>query len=137
MLNDRADQIHNEMRLIQSSANEDTKSSMGDKYETSRAMAMIEKENLAGQLKVVQDQIRVLKEINNLLASDTIQLGSLIHMDDGSQFYISVSLGKIQLNDSTYFLISPVSPLGKALINQKRGSEITVVGRKLTIEEIM
>ena len=37
--------------MAQESANEDTKSSAGDKYETGRAMAQLEIEKTAGQLE--------------------------------------------------------------------------------------
>ena len=137
ILEEKLTNIGNEMKLIQNSANSDTKSSMGDKYETSRAMAMLEKENMASQLKVVQDQIKVLREINITKRSEKIELGSLVIMDNGNKYYISVSMGKMEWQNDSYLLISPVSPAGLSMLGQKVGARITLAKSNMLISEII
>lgn len=103
------------------SANNETKSSMGDKYETSREMVQQEINNLQIQLNENNRAKNSLKLIN-VNPHQTIGLGSLIRTDKGL-FYIAVSLGEIIFNENKIFVISTESPLGKILIGKKKGEE--------------
>src|SRR5687768_16275702 len=96
------------MAAAQQSANEETKSSSGDKYETGRAMAQLEIEKHSVQLaeslklKNALDQIR----IDNV--SPFVQSGSLV-VTDRDSFFIAISLGKVILQGKAYLVISPSS----------------------------
>ena len=104
--------------------NNETKSSMGDKFETSREMVQQEINTLQIQLNENLQALNSLKKINTNL-HQTIGLGSLLETDKGF-FYIAVSLGEINFNESKIFVISTESPLGKILFGKKKGEEITL-----------
>lgn len=108
---------------IQNASNNETKSSAGDKYETGRAMAQLEKDKLSQQLARSLSLKKVLLQINPKVVSDKVQLGSLVYTDT-SIFYIAVGLGSVQINEDSFFVISPMSPIGKLLINKKEGESV-------------
>lgn len=119
----------------QLAANEETKSSAGDKYETGRAMMQLEIEKQSVQLGEAMKLKQVLSQINPEKTSDTIQPGSLVFTDQGC-FYISISAGKLSVEGIAYFAVSPVSPIGSLLIGKKSGEVIHLNGKSFTISKI-
>lgn len=124
--------IENALKDTQDAANSDTKSSAGDKHETSRAMAHIENERLASQLKVLQNQVETLQKINPTIVGETIKFGSLVSCED-LLFFMSIGLGKIQHDSTDFFAIAANSPVGKSLIGKKVGETILIGNKKTTI----
>ena len=123
--------IEEALKDTQSSANSDTKSSAGDKHETSRAMAHIENERLAGQLANLQAQLDVLYKINPEISSEKVSFGSVVKTETNT-FFISTGLGKIENNGNPFFAIASNSPIGMKMIGKKIGAEIRV-GNKVEI----
>src|SRR5690606_38514104 len=115
-------------------ANNETKSSMGDKYETSREMVQQEINNLQIQLNENLKARNSLQFIN-VNPHQIVGLGSLVETDKGL-FYIAVSLGEIFLKKQKIFLISPESPLAKALNGNKKGNTISLNGNPQIIKNI-
>ncbi|MGS0749148.1 hypothetical protein [Halpernia sp. GG3] len=105
-------------------SNNETKSSMGDKYETTREMVQREINNLQVQLNENLKSKNSLKLIP-LLPSQKVSFGSLVKTSTGL-FYISVSLGNIILDKEKIFFISPESPLAKALLEKREGEEFSI-----------
>ena len=128
--------IENLERLIDETraSNNETKSSMGDKFETSREMVQQEINTLQIQFNENRNARNSLKQINTNL-HQTIGLGSLVETDKGL-FYIAVSLGKIIFNEKKIFVISTESPLGKALYGKKKDEEISLNNLKQKILKI-
>jgi transcription elongation GreA/GreB family factor len=112
--------IESALKETQTSANSDTKSSAGDKHETSRAMAHIENERLAGQLASLQAQLDVLNKINPEVTSEIVSFGSIIKTDS-QVFFISTGIGKITTEEVTFYAIAANSPIGMKLIGKKQG----------------
>lgn len=124
-LNNKINIIHDALKETQASANSDTKSSAGDKHETSRAMAHLESERLAGQLSVLQQQMEVLNKINPDLTSETVSFSSVVETENQT-FFISTGIGKIEYNERNYFAIASNSPLGKQMFGKKIGDKIKI-----------
>lgn len=105
------------------SRNNDTKSSAGDKYETSRAMMQQEMDNAEisiHQVKVFQNELQRLPLEEN---ADAVMSGSLVETTNGV-YFLGLSLGKIEVNNLIVYAISTASPLGKLLLNKKVGDVI-------------
>lgn|SRR5690554_678198 len=105
------------------SRNNDTKSSAGDKYETSRAMMQQEMDNAEisiHQVKVFQNELQRLPLEENVNA---VMSGSLVETTNGV-YFLGLSLGKIEVNNQIVYAISTASPLGKLLLNKKVGDVI-------------
>ena len=119
----RIARIKNEIDLQQAAANEETKSSAGDKYETGRAMAQLEIERNLVQLKEAEKLQSLLQGIVRGGSADRIVPGSLITTAKGV-FYIAISIGTVSLEQQSYFIVSPDSPIGKLLLGKRVGQEI-------------
>lgn len=116
-----SEKIQNFEKLIAETraSNNDTKSSMGDKYETGREMLQQEINNLQVQLNEVLKQQDFLKTII-LKTSDKAEKGAIVKTERGL-FFISVSLGEITFENQKVICISPESPLAKAMHGKLKG----------------
>lgn len=101
-------------------AREETKSSVGDKYETGRAMMQIEAEKNASQLTNLQKMAQVIRGIDPEKHTSQIALGSVTITSLGS-FYISISAGLLVVDNKSYFAVSPASPIGSKLMGLSAG----------------
>jgi hypothetical protein len=100
--------------IAQASANEETKSSAGDKYETGRAMMQLEIEKNTVQLGEANKLKQLLDKIDPDKKLNKVQLGSLVITNQGN-FYISISVGQLQVNGEKYYAIASTSPIGLKL----------------------
>ncbi len=115
----RIDEISRGMAALQNSANEETKSSVGDKYETGRAMIQIEIENLAGQLAESQKMQRTLEAIKNHPV-DRVQPGAVVFTSQAN-YFIAISAGIKTIDGESFITISATSPIGAKLSGLKAG----------------
>ena len=129
--------INDIMNETQTSANSDTKSSAGDKHETSRAKAHLENERLGGQLEVFNLQLEKIYSINPVSTNTKITFGSIVECTNFT-FFISSGLGKLKLvNNSLFYAIAIESPISKQLVTKKIGNEILVGKNSQTIIKIL
>ena len=120
---------------IQVSLQSETKSSAGDKHETGRAMLQLEREKAGNQLKDIQVQQERFSKVNIHSKSDVVCLGSLVKTNVAT-YFIAISVGKIVINDITYFAISPSSPIGRILLGTIVGEEFVFNGVVQTVTDI-
>jgi transcription elongation GreA/GreB family factor len=123
------------LQQAREASNDDTKSSAGDKYETSREMMQQDIDRNKRLLIDAQDNLRVLQSIDSSAKSENVIHGSYVITNQGS-FYISVSAGQLHVGEKTVFAISPASPIGKLLLEKKKGSGFEFNGKKYLIESI-
>ena len=122
------------MRNAQEAANEESKSSAGDKYETGRAMMQIERDNAAAQL----EEALKLKKTLSLIRSEhhtVVSVGSVV-ITNTFKAFIAVGPGKLNMDGVDYFIVTPMSPLGKVLSGLKVGSQFTFNNKPNTVLEI-
>ena len=106
---------------------DDSKSSAGDKHETSIAMVQLEQEKLTNQLNEFLKQQRILLSINPTNRHQLIQLGSLVETKQ-AWYYFSIGIGLISIENTAVFAINPDSPLGRLLMKKKAGESVTFNG---------
>lgn len=116
-------------------SNNDTKSSMGDKYETSREMLQQEINHLQIQLNEHLKSQQILKNINPN-PHKIVTLGSLVETEKG-MFFIAISLGELSFNQEKIFVISAESPLAKAMNGKKVGDVFLINNSSQTIINIL
>ncbi len=116
------------------SSNSETKSSMGDKYETGREMLQQEINNLQLQLNENRKAESVLKNLS-AVPHQVIGNGSLVETDAGF-FYIAVSGGELKLAQTKIFAVSPDSPVAKVMTGKKSGDKFAVNGITRVIRNI-
>ncbi|AZB27312.1 hypothetical protein EG339_23340 [Chryseobacterium bernardetii] len=115
-------------------SNNDTKSSMGDKYETGREMLQQEINNLQRQLNEVLNQQGALQKITSE-PSEKVQNGALVKTNKGL-FYVSASIGEIIFENQKIMTVSAESPLVKAMFGKKMGDSFTINNINQDIEYI-
>lgn len=119
----------------QASANEETKSSSGDKYETGRAMAQLEIEKFSEQLGEARRIKQTLSHLVLAVSGEAVQNGSLVWTDQGN-FFISVSAGQFVLDGKTIYAISAASPIGAILLGRKAGDAFEFRGKTTVIRTV-
>lgn len=131
----RIDAAQQAMQAAQESANNETKSSAGDKYETGRAMAQEERNRNAVQLQEALKLQAELARIDPEKPCDTVRPGALVHTSLG-QFYLSISAGKLVVDGREYFAISSAAPIAAALNGKQAGEAAVFNGKKIQITEV-
>ena len=131
----RINDLQHEIHQLQASANEETKSSAGDKYETGRAMVQLEIEKYNEQLIELKRQLQELKRIDPTTSPTVIKAGSLVFTSRGN-FYIAVNAGQQQIDTENFFTVSMVSPIAQKLIGLKAEDTFTLNHQAFTIHKI-
>ncbi|MES2418677.1 MAG: 3-oxoacyl-ACP synthase [Bacteroidota bacterium] len=115
---------------------DDTKSSAGDKYETSREMMQQDIDRNKRLLIDAEENQKVLNSIKDLPFTATARNGSLVYTSQGN-FYLSISAGQLRLDKEAFFAISAVSPIGKLLLGKQKGDHFDFNGKKYSIKEVL
>ena len=135
LLDDKIKSINFLISQLMLDAKNDSKSSAGDKHETSRSMMQAEQEKLYNQLKETIEQKNELGKIGVTAKTTIIFKGSLVTTNNGI-FFIAIAFGKINFEGNIAFIISPFSPLGLKFLGLKENDEVDVNGKKYQIEKI-
>jgi len=134
-LQKRLNAIENRLNDIRESLAAETKSSVGDKYETGRAMLHLEKDKQMTQLATLLASKQILSGVDphsNLLL---VEQGALVDTNQGS-FYIAISAGKLIVDKQAYFSITLASPIGKLLFQKKAGDSFEFRGKNYVVKEV-
>jgi hypothetical protein len=114
---------------------ESGKGSAGDKHEVGIAMAQIEIEKLDQQITLAQQQLAVLQKLDPSTSLNQILMGALFEIDQ-QWYYCSVPFGQLELDQTTFFCLSPEAPLYKALKGKKEQESTLFNGRNWKINKI-
>ena len=123
------------MNEAQASANQEDKSSAGDKYETGRAMAQLERDKAATQVAEALKLREAFDRINPDKIFKTVEIGSLVQTDQ-ARYFVSVAAGKLAINGIECLAISTASPIGQMMMGKKRGDYITFNKQTFVIREV-
>ena len=134
-LDQKINALQEEIKVMQNDAQEETKSSAGDKYETGRAMMHLEMEKLSSQLNEFLNARLILSQIDPAKNYPIIQLGSVI-LTSGQNYFISISAGAVEVDQKQFYCISPASPIGALLVGKKKGEQFTFRNQQINILEI-
>ncbi len=135
LLQEKVNAAQVEITSTRVSFTSDTKSSAGDKHEVGRAMVQQELDKLEEQhakLVVLQQELaRVPLE----RSFDRVAFGSLVETDQGT-YFMSIGLGRMEVDGGSCFAISLASPIGQALKDKQTGEQEVFNGRSFTVERI-
>ena len=107
------------------SRNSDTKSSAGDKFETSREMAQIEIHKIENEILKTQQFI-----------SDLASKASQLIITDKGAFLISIPFGKLMVSGTEVFCISNSAPITNQLVNTEISANFEYRGVTYNILDI-
>lgn len=135
IIDERIEIVKRAIASAKESRDNETKSSVGDKYETGHAMMQMELEKNQVQLHKALNLKHELSQINLNKNYNKVEFGSLVITSQGS-YFICIGIGKIEINNEYYFCISLASPLGKLLYGKKQGTAFTFQGKEFSILHI-
>ena len=131
----RLDEATKAMEAAQSAANEDTKSSAGDKFETSRAMAHNDLNLYKRQWHEAQLDMNILEIIDPEKTFKLVTNGSLVKTEIGL-FFFCISIGVINLDKQKVMVASLASPMGEALKGKKAGEKFEFRGKTISVQSV-
>lgn len=77
----------------------------------------------------------MFKHVDIFQSNDTVKVGSVVECSNGN-FFLSVPLGKVELDGKVYFAISKEAPVGQLLYGKKEGDSVSFNNNTFTINKI-
>jgi transcription elongation GreA/GreB family factor len=114
---------------------DDTKSSAGDKYETTREMMQQEISRNEAQLFEAKKLKHALLQVTIDKPANSVQNGSVAITNQGN-FFISISAGQLKSDEQTFYAISAASPIGRLMMGLKKGDRFNFQGKDYEILEV-
>lgn len=124
------------MNSAEESRNNETKSSVGDKYETGRAMMHLEKQKNEIQFNKALTLKKELNQIDIKQDHKRAGVGSLVITNQGI-YFISIGVGKVEVEGEVFYCISIAAPVGKLLHDRSIGESFRFQDRLYCIENII
>lgn len=132
----RLQTVQNTTISYQNDLESESKSSAGDKHETGRAMLQLEMEKTSQQLEGIMQMKEILDKIDISKTSKKVHLGSLVFTQNEG-YFLSISAGKIGINNDVFYAISTSSPIGKLLLGKQENEQFVFLGNTFTIQKIV
>lgn len=134
-IKNRVENIEIAIQQAEDASSDDTKSSAGDKYETTREMMQQEIERNQFQLIEAKKGLFQLEQLKDVEVEDTVVSGSLVETNNGL-YYLAISLGQLVVDKQKVVVLSAASPLGQVLNGKNKKETFTFNGIEHTINEI-
>lgn len=132
---ERIDRIHRTIADLEDALKLETKCSMGDKYETGRAMLHLEFEKLSGQLEQYGQLKKTISLIDDATSLGVVGFGSAVETS-GNNYIIAIPAGKFEVEDKQFFAVGISSPIAQALLGKQEGESFVFNGMEEKIEKI-
>ncbi|SIQ89335.1 Transcription elongation factor, GreA/GreB family [Pontibacter lucknowensis] len=107
------------MDEAQESANEHH-GAIEDKFESFREACQIQRDMYARQLDELITTMGVLKRVNSTKENKEVSFGAVV-MTELQNYFIGVSLGEMKIDGESFYAISGMSPLYKAMAGKTSG----------------
>lgn len=106
-----------------------------DRYDSFRAQLMRKRDMLAQQLASVEEELRFLRQFRQGSTSTKVELGALVILES-QMLYILAGIGKVEIEGSVVYVVSPVVPLVAAMQGLKKGDSFVFRGTAMRIVDI-
>lgn len=135
LVQDRIDVYQDLIESLTADAQNDAKSSAGDKHETALSMMQLEQEKLNYKLLEAITHLKALAAIDSQKKHTVIGIGSLVKVNDLT-LLISVALPKINIDNQTVFAVSPNSPLVQQLMGKSVAHQFELNGKDYKVHSV-
>lgn len=132
---ERLNRIEAAIKDLEDALKLETKCSMGDKYETGRAMLHLEFEKLSGQHAQVRKLKQTLRMIDPKVPTEVGGFGSVVKTAEVN-YFIAIPAGELKLQEEKFYAVGAGAPISLALNGKKAGEEVVFNDRKLLITEV-
>jgi transcription elongation GreA/GreB family factor len=99
-------------------------------------MLQLEMEKTSQQLIGINQMNAVLETIDISKNSKKVHLGSLVFTQKDT-YFLSISAGKIVINNEVFYAISTSSPIGKLLLGKQENEQCVFLGNTIKIQKIV
>jgi len=127
--------INSQIVALAQDAQNDAKSSAGDKHETALSMMHLEQEKLNLKLAELLKMQQSAQQLAENKLSEHVVLGSIVHTNSAI-FYVSVPIQPIIFNDLKIICVSIHAPLIQQFLNKTVGNVINFNNVSYKIEAI-
>ena len=124
----RIGRFNSTMYELEEALKPESRSCMGDKYETSRALLHLEFEKLSGQVEQFNGLRRTVSLLDPHIKNGIIGFGSLVRTTL-SNYFISIPAGEIRKQEDKFYAVGINSPVAISLLGKKPGDDFIVNGR--------
>jgi transcription elongation GreA/GreB family factor len=122
------------MDEAQESANEHH-GAIEDKFESFREACQIQRDMYARQLDELMTTMGLLKQVNVTKENKEVSFGALV-MTELQNYFIGVSLGEIKVEGESYYAISSMTPLYKAMAGKTAGESFEFRGKTYKVQHV-
>jgi hypothetical protein len=123
------------MNRAQEAANEEEKSSAGDKYETGRAVSQLDRDMNARQMEEVQRELAIVLATDVKTVYNRVTTGAYISCT-AADFFVAAGLGKILVDGKTIIALSPKAPLAIAMQGKGAGQKFIFLNKEFEINTV-
>jgi len=123
-LSNQIEAIQNQISSLSEDAQNDAKSSAGDKHETGLAMMHLEQEKLNAKLTEFLDMQQIALKLSENKTVEKVVLGSIVKTNK-AVFYLSIPIQPVNYKNLQVFCVSVHAPLIQHLLNKEVGAEVT------------
>lgn len=106
-----------------------------DLFDPFKEELMKKKDLQLEQLQKYNEDIKLVKKADPNRISEIVEFGSVV-ITDKQKMFISAAIGKIQVDNDTYYVISTQVPVFKAMKDLKTGDTFSINNNKFTIKDI-
>jgi hypothetical protein len=130
---ERIEAIQSAMDEAQQSANE--YGGPKDRYDSFRMQQLNKKDMFGSQLQKANSEFIALEKINDLKGIKKVEFGAVVITAD-QKLFISISLGKVEVENESFFAISPNVPIFEAMKGLKKNDTFTFRDKKIKILDV-
>lgn len=106
-----------------------------DRYDSFRTQLLRKRDLYAEQYEKALKELDYIQKLNPEKKNNLITVNTLV-ITDKQKLYISIGLGKVEIDEGLYYAISPMAPIFQVLRNKTTGDIIVFNGQKITIVDI-
>ncbi len=106
-----------------------------DRYDSYRMQLLRKRDMYGQQLEKALEEIEILKKIDISKENKEVSFGSVVITSD-QRLFISISIGKIEIEKETYYAVSVKVPFYEAIKGKKKGDAFDFRGKQNQIVEV-
>lgn len=106
-----------------------------DRYDSFRTQLLQKRDLFAVQYQKFVDDIKMIELIDSKSTFYKIKFGAVV-VTDAQSFFVAVGLGKVSVNNSDFFVISPKVPLFNAMKDKSVSDTFNYNGKEFLIMKV-
>lgn len=124
LFNAKLENYQSDLKVLNDSYGTETKSSAGDKYETTREMIHIEKGKVVNQIEMVKKSLVQLRQLSNQNKEFQQVENGVLFLTKDIGFFLGIAIGEMEYEGRKIYCISSAAPIAKSFLGKKTGDKI-------------